>query len=73
MLWVAKQRARGVVFDHIPVLHDVYAVSHVAHDAQIVGDQQNGHAQRLLQIFEQLQNLRLHRYVKGGGRFVGDE
>jgi hypothetical protein len=31
------------------------------------------HAALALQILEQRQNLRLHRHVESGGRFVGDQ
>ena len=33
----------------------------------------NGHAQLLLQILQQVQNLRLDGHVQGGGGLVGDQ
>ena len=42
-------------------------------DAEIVGDEQHRHAEPLLQVGQQRQDLRLHGHVEGGGRLVGDE
>lgn len=38
-----------------------------------MGDEQHGHAQALLQILEQDENLRLNGDVERGGGFVGDQ
>jgi hypothetical protein len=38
-----------------------------------MGDEQVGDAEPLLQILEQVDDLRLDRHVKGGDRLVGDD
>ena len=44
-----------------------------ADDRQVVGDQQDRHAQAPLLAPQQLQDAGLHGHVEGGGRLVGDE
>jgi hypothetical protein len=41
--------------------------------AEVVGDQQQRHAEPILQLAHQLQDLRLDRHVERGGRLVGDQ
>ena len=53
--------------------HDVDAVGHLAHDAEVVRDQQHGHADLALQRLQQLEDLRLDGDVERGGRLVGDQ
>ena len=60
-------------FDDLAVLHDVNAVGHVPHDAEVVRDEQHRHAHFFLQRLEQLQDLRLDRDVERGCRLVGDQ
>ena len=43
------------------------------HDAEIVGDEDDGHVEIAAQIVEQLQDLRLYRHVKSRRRLVGDQ
>ena len=45
----------------------------LAHDAEVVGDEQKRHAEPLLEVLQQLDDLRLHGDVERGGRLVGDE
>ena len=46
------------------------AVCNVGNDAEIVRDEGDREAKLLLQILEQLEDLRLDRYVERGCRFV---
>ena len=48
------------------------SVGHLAHDAQVMGDQQHGHAELALQVFQELQDLRLDGDVEGRRGLVGD-
>ena len=73
MLRIGKNLARRPGFDDLAVLHDADMVGHVPHDAEVMGDEQHGHAHFALQFLQQLQNLRLHRDVERGRRFIGDE
>ena len=60
-------------FDDLAPLHHDHVVGDAAHDIEIVGDEQHRHADLLLQVFQQLQDLRLHGDVERGRRLVGDE
>ena len=53
-------------------IHHHHAVAHVAHHVQVVGDEQIGEAEFLLQVQQQVQHLRLDRLVQRGNRFVED-
>ena len=66
-------RSTGAVLDDLAVLHHADAVGELAHDAEIVGDEQHRHAEPRLRVLQQLQDLRLHRDVERGGRLVGDQ
>lgn len=68
MRWRAEQRPTVIVFHAAAVLHNRHPVSQLADDAQVMSDKQQPHVQLLLQLAQQLQNLRLHRYV---GAVVG--
>src|SRR6185437_16679506 len=70
---LAQEFAGGSEFDDLPRVHDGYAVGDVADDAEIVGDQQDAHAEAFFEVEQQFQDLRLDGDVEGGGRFVGDE
>ncbi len=70
----ALEHLLGPAFlDDLARVHDVDAVGHVAHHAQIVGDEQHRHAALLLQLLEQLQDLRLDGDIERGGGLVGDQ
>jgi len=69
----AQEFARGRQLDDLPGIHHGHAVGHVADDAEVVRDEQNRHAEPLLQLAQQIQNLRLDCHIERGGRFVGDE
>jgi hypothetical protein len=59
--------------DDAPLVHDRDMVGHVAHDAEVVSDQQHRHAALALQAAQELQDLRLHRHVECRRRLVGDQ
>ncbi len=61
------------VLDDLAVLHHADPVRDFAHDAEIVGDEQDRHAEPGLELLEELEDLRLHGDVERGGRFVGDQ
>ena len=53
-------------------MHDD-AVGDLGHHAEVVGDEQHAGAAPLLQLADQLQDLRLRGDVERGGRLVGDQ
>ena len=64
---------RAALLDDLALAHDVDAVGHRAHDAEVVRDQQHGHAELALQVLQQLEDLRLDGDVERRGRLVGDQ
>ena len=48
-------------------------LAHLGHNAQVMGDHDDGHAQLVAQVVHQLQDLCLDRHVQRGGRLVGDQ
>ncbi|MNF80808.1 hypothetical protein D3C84_630600 [compost metagenome] len=61
------------LFDDLAGAHHAHPLRDAAHQVQVVTDQQQRHAQALLQRFEQQQDLALHGHVQRGGRLVGDQ
>ena len=69
----AEQIRSGRRLHNLPGIHHGQAVGDVADDAEIVRDEQHGHAEALLEVEEQFKNLRLNGHVERGRRLVGDE
>ena len=69
----AEQRRGGGLLDDAPGIHHHHLVAHLGNHAEIVGDEQQGHAQLALEAAQEIQDLGLDGDVEGGGRLVGDE
>ena len=54
-------------------VHDVDPVGHIGHDAQVVGDEDDGEVTLFLDIVDELQNLGLNGHVQRSGGLVADE
>ena len=70
---VLEDGPHAALLDDPPGVHDDDAVGHLGDDAEVVGDEQDRRPGALLQPAQQVEDLRLHRDVEGGGRLVGDE
>ncbi|MNI33956.1 hypothetical protein D3C73_879270 [compost metagenome] len=68
-----KERRHIRLLDNLPGVHDHDPVAHFSHDAQIMGNHQNGHPFGLLQLAHQIENLCLDRYVQGRRRLIGNQ
>ncbi len=68
-----KTRSTVALLDDLAFLHHADLLRDLAHDAEVVGDEQQRHAEPLLDVLQQLDDLRLHGDVERGGRLVGDE
>ena len=66
-------RSVVALLDHLARAHHIDAVGQAPDDAEIVGDEDDRHAELLLQFGKQLQDLRLDGHVERGGRLVGDQ
>ena len=64
---------RPALLDDPTLRHDAHPVGHLAHDAEVVGDEQQRHAVARLQRLQELQDLRLDGDVERRGRLVGDQ
>ncbi|MFJ8113804.1 hypothetical protein [Streptomyces sp. NPDC096132] len=60
-------------FDDLPGVHDHRPVAQIGHHAQVVGDEDDGHAEPVAQGPQQVEDLGLDGDVERGGRFVGDQ
>ena len=59
--------------DDFASIHRLDPVGDVAHDREIVGDEDIGDAERLLKLHEQVQDRRRHRDVECAHRLVADD
>ena len=63
----------GTLLDDPALGHHADPVGHLAHDAEVVGDEQQRHAVARLQGLQELQDLRLDGDVERRRRLVGDQ
>src|ERR1019366_10134384 len=63
----------GARLDEIAAIHHANAVRDHLDHREAVTDEQEGKAITIAQIHDQVQDLRLNRYVEGGNRLVGDD
>ena len=74
-VWVKRVLVEGVdigLLHNLAEVHDRHPVADVAHHAQVVGDEQVGETELVLQLLEQVDDLRLDGDVEGGDRLVAD-
>ena len=68
-----EDRVGGSLLDHPSGIHHRHAVGHFGDRAHVMGDHQDRRAELLLDVVEQLEDLRLHGDVQRRGRLVGDQ
>ena len=73
MLRIRKQRLDRRLFDEASGVHDRHAVGHFGDDAEVVCDEEEREPHPLLQVPQQVEDLRLNRDVERRRRLVGDE
>ena len=59
--------------DNLTGVHHGHPVGDAGHDAQVVRNEEQRHAELLLKVGKQFEDLCLHRHVERSGRFVSDE
>jgi hypothetical protein len=69
----AEDRVGGRLLDDPPGVHHRDLVRHLGHHPEVVGDDDHGHPQLVLEPRDQIEDLRLHGDVQGRGRLVGDQ
>ena len=73
MTGFGKEAIGGGGFHDPSGIHDIDLIAALRHDGEIVGDKDDGGAKFFLPVFDEIENLLLHRHVKCGRRFVGNE
>ena len=63
----------GAVLHDVAGVHDGDLLAHGSHNAQIMGDHDDAHAQLLAQILHQLKDLCLNGHVQCGGGLVSNQ
>src|SRR5580692_3645176 len=73
MLGVSEDGARRSRLHDAPLLHDRYPVAEVGDDPEVVRDDEDGHAELVLEFAQEIENLGLNGDVEGRGWLVGDD
>ena len=63
----------GGGFDDFAAIHDEHVVADVLDHGEIVRDEEVGEAELLLEVLEEIDDLRLHADVERADRFVADD
>ena len=61
------------LLDNLAAIHDADHIGDAAHDAEIVGNEQQAHAEPRPDLGQQGQDLRLHGDIERGGRLVRNQ
>ena len=70
MQGIAEQFGRGGVLHQMPRVHDPHGVGDAGHHAQVVGDEEHGHAALAALLRDEAEDLALDGGVEGRGGFV---
>ena len=73
MAGIGEQRTGGGGLHHASGVHDRDPVGAARDDAEVVGDQDDRHAEPAAQVVDQFQDLLGDGHVQRGGRLVGDQ
>ncbi len=69
----AADRLAGAGLDNPAAIHDGDPVAHVTDDPEVMGDEQVGQGELLLERLQEIEDLRLDRDVEGGHGLIGDD
>ena len=73
MLWVLQHLLRIATLYYFTCLHYHYPVADVVYYCQVVGDEEVSELKFCLQIFKEVQYLRLHAYIQCRYAFITDQ
>ena len=73
MGWLVEQIGCIGDLDDLAQIHHSHPVADVVHHVQGVGDEDEGEAELLLNLLQQVQHLSLHRDVEGAGWLVEED
>ena len=69
---VLHQGGGGVLLQDFPAVEDAHPVAEGGYEAEVVGDEEDGHAVLLLELFQEFQNAGLDGHIQVPGWLVGD-
>ena len=61
------------MLDDSAVAHDSDFIGEMSGHSEIVGDEKESHSESVLELEKEIGDLRLHRAIESGERFVEDE
>lgn len=70
---VGEKLLGGGGLDDLAGVHDGDLGGDLGHEGKVVGDEDHGEAELLLQVVQKLDDLLLNGHVKGGGGLVADD
>src|SRR5262245_10987381 len=73
VLGIVEQFTHRRLLDDLAGIHHGHPVAHPGHDAEVVGDEDEGHARLALDVLEEIQILGLDGDVEVRGGLVGDD
>ena len=73
MARLVEDRAHAARLHDAAGIHHQHAVAEAGNDAKVVRDEDDRHAEFMLQAPDELKNLRLHGHVERRGGLVGDQ
>ena len=73
VLGIIEESPGGGLFHDVSGVHHRHLVGHFGNDAQVVGDDDNGHMELFLQVLQKLQDLGLDGHIQGRSGLVGNQ
>ena len=69
----AENFFNGALLDEFSFEHNQNTIGEIGDDAEVVGDEEDGHAELITEIAKEVENLGLDGDIESGGGFIGDE
>src|SRR5439155_17320805 len=73
VLGICEELLRVCPLDDVARVHDVNAVAQPGHDAEIVGDHDDGHVQIVAQSIQEIEDLGLNSDIERGRGLIADD
>ena len=70
MFRIGKQGISICDLDNAAEIHHPHPIRDMMHDGKVMGNEQIGQPKIALQVLHDIENLRLNRHIKRGGRLV---
>ena len=73
LLRAGKDAVRRALLDDLPAIHDDDAFAEIAHDRQIMGDEEKREVHSLLELGEKIDDLLLDRHIERGHALIRNQ